>query len=436
MLKLDSKQKDFRAQLARFCEETARNPEVAKTVSEIIADVRRGGDVTVSQYTAKFDGARLNARQMRISPEALEKAAAALPAPARKAFDEAARNIRDYHKQTLPKSWEARNAHGARVGETFHPIRRCGLYIPGGQVPLASTVFMSALPAQLAGVPQIVACTPPRPDGSVDASILAALRFCGVSEVYAVGGVQAIALMAYGTETVPAVDKIFGPGNAYVCEAKRQVFGDVGVDLLPGPSEVAIIADATANPQWTAASLLAQAEHGTGGEKIYLIATDAPSLPDAVWQAMQVQLVSLSHAEKIRRVLDRNYCVLSLSGLQAAVEAANFIAPEHLEIHTSEKDAQKYARQITTAGAMFIGHHTPTVLGDFTAGPSHTLPTGRTGRFFSGLQVTDFMRRTSLVEYSPESLKKAAAVVAAFTEMEKLDAHGRSLSIRLEGGVR
>jgi histidinol dehydrogenase len=264
----------------------------------------------------------------------------------------------------------------------------------------------------------------------VDASILAALHYCGVTEVYAVGGVQAIATMAYGTETIRAVDKIFGPGNAYVCEAKRQVFGAVGVDLLPGPSEVLVIADATARPEWVASSLLAQAEHGTGGEKIYLLSTES-SVLSAVESAIEVQLVSLTHAAKIRKVLDKNFCVLLLPGFQQVVDAANYIAPEHIELQVSDKETAKYAKLIVTAGAMFIGHYTPTVLGDFVAGPSHTLPTGRSGRFFSGLQVSDFMRRTSIVEYAPESLKKAAPVVAAFSAMEKLDAHGRSLTLRL-----
>jgi histidinol dehydrogenase len=432
MLKLDFKQKDFRVQLERFCAGASQQPEVVRTVAQIIDDVRQHGDIAVSQYTARFDNARLTAKQMRITPDALEKAAAALAPASKKALEEAAKNIRDFHRRTLPKSWEDKNPHGARVGEIFHPIRRCGIYIPGGQVPLVSTALMGALPAQLAGVPEIVACTPPQPSGQVDASILAALHFCGVTEVYAIGGVQAIATMAYGTETIRPVDKIFGPGNAYVCEAKRQVFGSVGVDLLPGPSEVLVIADSTARPEWVAAGLLAQAEHGTGGEKIYLLTTES-ALLSAVERAIEVQLVSLSHAAKIRKVLDKNFCALLLPAFQQIVDAANYIAPEHLELQVSEKEAPKYVKQITTAGAMFIGHHTPTVLGDFAAGPSHTLPTGRSARFFSGLQVSDFMRRTSIVEYTPESLKKAAPVVAAFSAMEKLDAHGRSLTIRLEG---
>ena len=432
MLKLDHKQKDFRQQLEKFCASSSQEPEVVRTVSQILSEVRERGNSAVLYYTAKFDHTKLTSRQMRIPASALEQAAAAQPAPARKAMDEAIKSIREFHKRTIPKPWEARNPHGARVGEHFHPIKRCGLYIPGGQVPLVSTVLMTAIPAQLAGVPQLVACTPPQPTGQIAPAILAALHLCGVSEVYAVGGIQAIAAMAYGTETITPVNKIFGPGNAYVCEAKRQVFGTVGVDLLPGPSELMVIADATASPDWVAADLLAQAEHGTGKEKIYLVSTHAP-LINSVEQAMEVQLASLSHAKKIREVLAKGFCAMHVPKFEQVAEIADFIAPEHLELQIAEKNIPSLARQITTAGAMLFGKHTPTVLGDFTAGPSHTLPTGCTGRFFSGLQVADFMRRTSILEYSPENLKKAASVVAAFSAMEKLDAHGRSLTIRLGG---
>ena len=430
MLKLESKQKDFRPQLEKFCRSTAQQPEIVQTVAQIIADVRQRGNPALLYYAAKYDHARLTAKQLRITPEQIEKAAKSLDPAMRKALDEASKCVRDFHRKTIPKSWEGANLHGARVGEHFHPIQRCGLYIPGGQVPLVSTVLMTAIPAQLAGVPQIVACTPPNANGQVSPHILAALHHCGVSEIYAVGGVQAIAAMALGTETITPVHKIFGPGNAYVCEAKRQVFGTVGVDLLPGPSEIMVIADDTAVPEWSAADLLAQAEHGTGKEKIYLLTTSAKILA-AITHAVEIQLTSLTHAPKIREVMDKNACAILLGDHEQVIGIANDIAPEHLELHVSEKDIPRLVQKITTAGAIFIGHHTPTVLGDFTAGPSHTLPTGRTGRFFSGLQVTDFMRRTSIVEYTPDKLKKAAATVAAFSAMEKLDAHGRSLSIRL-----
>ena len=303
--------------------------------------------------------------------------------------------------------------HGATVGERHHAIRRCGLYIPGGQVPLVSTVLMTALPAKVAGVPELCACTPPGPDGKINPDILAALYLCGVTEVYAVGGAQAVAAMALGTRTIAPVDKIFGPGNTFVTEAKRQVFGLVGVDLLPGPSEVMIIADRTARPEWVAADLCAQAEHGSGKEKLYLV-TETEAFAKKCLAAARTQSATLTHGEKIRKALDAKVCVILVPKIEDAAEAANLVAPEHLELMVAKGKLKKLSAQITTAGAILIGNHTPTVLGDFTAGPSHTLPTGGTGRFFSGLRVADFLRRTSLVQYDPASLKKAAGVVDAF----------------------
>lgn len=431
MIRLDTKQKDFKQKLDAFTARAAQQPEVVKAVTEILAEVKTKGDAAVLYFTAKFDHAKLTAKQMRIGPDALDKALKALPADAKKAVDDASKLIRDFHKKTVPKSWEDKNAHGARVGEKFFPIRRCGLYIPGGQTPLLSTVLMTVIPAQLAGVPEIVVCTPPGPNGQISPLMLGTLAHLGVKEVYAVGGVQAIASMGYGTETIPAVDKLFGPGNAFVMEAKRQMYGTVGVDLLPGPSEVLVIADATANPDFVAIDLLAQAEHGTGKEKVYLAAI-GDGVIDAVEHAIEIQLTSLPAAAKLRETLAKGFCAIQVPDYAKAAEIANFLAPEHLELQVSDKEIKKLAAAITTAGAMLVGHNTPTVLGDFTAGPSHTLPTGRTGRFFSGLQVTDFMRRTSLVEYDLDSLRKAAPVVAAFAAMEKLEAHGRSLTRRLE----
>jgi len=431
MIRLDHKQKDFKQKLDAFCAQAGRQPDVEKAVSEILAEVKTKGDAAVLYLTAKFDHAKLTAKQMRIGPETLDKALKALPAEARKAVDDASKLIRDFHKKTVPKSWEDKNAHGAKVGEKFFPIKRCGLYIPGGQTPLLSTVLMTVIPAQLAGVPEIVVCTPPGPNGQISPLMLGTLAHLGVKEVYAIGGVQAIASMGYGTETVPAVDKLFGPGNAYVTEAKRQMYGTVGVDLLPGPSEVLVIADLSSTPEFVAIDLLAQAEHGTGKEKVYLVAV-GDRVIDAVEHAIEIQLTSLPNATKLREILAKGFCAIQVPDYVKAAELANFIAPEHIELQVADKELKKLAASITTAGAMLIGHNTPTVLGDFTAGPSHTLPTGRTGRFFSGLQVSDFMRRTSIVEYDLDALRKAAPVVAAFASMEKLEAHGRSLTRRLE----
>jgi histidinol dehydrogenase len=289
---------------------------------------------------------------------------------------------------------------------------------------------MTAVLARLAGCPEIAAFTPAKAGGWIAPGLLAALHFSGVREVYRIGGVQAIGAMAFGTETIPAVDKIFGPGNAYVCEAKRQVFGIVGVDSLPGPSEVMVIADASARADWAAADLMAQAEHGSGREKIYLVSASARVIA-AIAGEVESQLGSADRAERIRRVLKDGFLAVQADSIGQMAEVANYVAPEHLELMVKPSSATALARRITTAGAIMIGHETPTVLGDFAAGPSHVLPTGRAGRYFGGLRVADFLRRTSLIRYDRSSLRRAAPTIAAFSAMERLDAHGRSAELRL-----
>jgi histidinol dehydrogenase len=338
-------------------------------------------------------------------------------------------NVVAFNRKSLPEDWTARNKQGAEVGEVFFPIRRVGLYVPGGQVPLVSTVIMTATLAKLAGCPEIAVFTPSDSSGKVAPGLLAALALVGVEEIYRVGGPWAIGAMAYGTTTIPAVDKVFGPGNAYVCEAKRQVFGTVGVDSLPGPSEVMVIADETARPDFAASDLLAQAEHGSGREKIYLIATSAELLK-AIAAEVEIQLKLITRSEKTQRVLEQGFLAIEVGKIEQAVGIANYVAPEHLELLVKDSVSKKLIREITTAGAIMVGNYTPTALGDFTAGPSHVLPTGRAGRFFSGLRVADFMRRTSVVKYDAKTVKKGNEVVAAFAAMERLDAHGRSVRIR------
>ena len=282
-------------------------------------------------------------------------------------------------------------------------MERVGLYIPGGNVPLVSTVVMTAVLAKLAGCREIVVCTPPQADGSVAPAMLAALNLVGVDQVYRLGGRSVIAAMAYGTDSVPAVDKIFGPGNAYVMEAKRQVFGTVGIDLLPGPSEVMVIADAGADPEYIASDLLAQAEHGSGKELIYFLTTNE-ALVEQVKTALAQQLPLCRHGNKCKKIIKERCLAVVCPDLKAAVLVANKVAPEHLELQVADADLEGLSKEITTAGAMLLGYMTPTVVGDFVAGP-HTLPTGQAGRFFSGLQATDFMRRSSLLKYNAESLK-------------------------------
>ncbi len=434
VLSFDSK--NFFADLAAFYQTATASPEISAAVATILADVRKDGDAAVAYYAAKFDGAKLRPRDFRVPPAELAAAARRLPVAQRAALRAAHAGIVAFHRHPAgadvrPVPWLGRNPHGAQVGERFYPIRRVGLYVPGGEVPLVSTVLMTATLAKLAGCPEIAVFTPSDASGRVAPALLAALHLAGVTEVWRIGGVQAVGAAAYGTPTIPAVDKIFGPGSAYVCEAKRQVFGTVGVDSLPGPSELMVICDETARADHAAADLLAQAEHGTGREKIYLVATGEKIL-GAVLAAVEAQRKLLSRVDKIRPVLDRGFLAVRVATLAQAARVANQVAPEHLELLVRPRAEATLLRTITTAGAIMLGDHTPTALGDFVAGPSHVLPTGRAARYSSGLRVEDFLRRTSLIRYDRASLKKAAPTIAAFATMEKLDAHGRSVAIRVE----
>ncbi|HEX3729217.1 MAG TPA: histidinol dehydrogenase [Opitutaceae bacterium] len=421
----------YSAELAAFVRGAAPSPAISAAVARILAGVRRDGDRAVARYARQFDGAKLQPRGFRVPPAELAAALRRLPAGPRRALAAAQAGIAAFNRRGLPRGWTGRNPAGAQVGEKFDPIRRVGLYIPGGQVPLVSTVLMTATLARLAGCPEIVACTPVGAGGKVDDGLLAALALSGVTEVYRIGGVQAIGALAYGTASIRPVDKIFGPGNAYVCEAKRQVFGVVGVDSLPGPSELMVIADASARPDWAAADLLAQAEHGSGREKICLVALSR-RIADSILAEIEAQCRSAGRAPSIRRVLQQGFLVVEAATPAQAAAVANAVAPEHLELMVRAPAARALTRAITTAGAIFVGNHTPTALGDFVAGPSHVLPTAGTGRFLSGLRVADFQRRTSLVRYGAAQLRRDEPTVAAFAALERLEAHGRSARIRLE----
>ena len=421
----------FDSELAAFCSSASVPAEISRSVAAILQGVRERGDKAVAAFAHKFDGARLRPADFRVSLKEIKAAGAALSAADRRALKAVHDSVREFNLKTLPSNWSSLNRHGARVGEKFDPIRRVGLYVPGGQVPLVSTVLMTVTLARIAGCPQIAVFTPSGPGGRIAPALLAALHIAGVSEVYRIGGVQAVGAMAYGTETIPAVDKIFGPGNAYVCEAKRQVFGTVGVDLLPGPSEVMVIADGSARLDFAAADLLAQAEHGSGRERIYLVATSA-TIIGGIAAEMSRQLAGLSRSEKTLRVLESGFLSIKVPGIAQAAEVANRVAPEHLELLVQRGAVKGLVRSITTAGAIMIGNFTPTALGDFAAGPSHVLPTGGAARFSSGLRVSDFLRRTSLLEYGAASLRRAEPTVSALSLMEKLDAHGRSTQIRTE----
>ena len=405
------------------------DPGVEQRALEIIRTVQRRGDKALLHYTEKFDGAKLTSGKLCVGQDELAGAWRATDARTRKAIRLAKANVALFAKRSLRKNWQARNAQGGVVGEKFDPFARVGVYIPGGTAPLASTTLMTVTLAKVAGCREIVACTPCGKDGQVNTALLAALGQAGATEVYRVGGAQAIAAMACGTKTIRPVQKIFGPGNAYVVAAKRLLFGRVAIDLLPGPSEMFILADSSANPKFAAADLLAQAEHGSGDERVWF-ASNSKKLITDVQRELNRQLPALSRREFIRKALRKNGWLIHVKSINDGIALANRIAPEHCELML-RKPGQA-VKALTTVGAIFVGPWAPTVLGDYVAGPSHTLPTGGAGASFAGLTVDQFQRRTSVVKYSRPALAKSIETIRTFAEIEGLDAHGRSAEIRLE----
>jgi histidinol dehydrogenase len=401
---------------------------VRDLVAEIIAQVAHKGDEALIAYTRRFDGAVLDAKSLFVSEAEFAAARKAVTPATREAVRRSLKNIHDFAKRGLRKDWSARNAEGAIVGERFTPFDRVGVYVPGGKAPLVSTALMTAGFAKAAGVPEIIAATPCGPDGSVNAALLYALKAAGVTEVLKVGGAQAIAALAIGTKSVRPVDRIFGPGNRFVVEAKRQLVGAVSIDLLPGPSEILILADKTGNPEFIAADMLAQAEHG--GDSVVGFVTDSKALLGKVKRAIERQTEKLSRARIIREVLKSGTFLLHVKSFDEGVAIANAFAPEHLSLICA--DEKKRLAQIRTAGAIYLGNLSPVAVGDFLAGPSHTLPTGGAGRSFSGLRADQFQRRTSIVKLDRKAVKASLPVVAEFARIEGLDAHGRSTAIRLD----
>jgi histidinol dehydrogenase len=403
------------------------NDEIEQRAREIVHGVFVRGDDALLEFTEKFDGAKLSTSQLAVTQAELMAASLKADEPLRKAVTEAEKNIAAFAKKSLRKNWRMKNSHGANVGEKFDAFQRVGIYIPGGTAPLVSTALMTITLARVAGCKEIVVMTPCGRDGSINSALLFAARTAGATEIYRLGGAQAIAAMAYGTNTIQRVQKIFGPGNAYVVAAKRLLVGHVAIDLLPGPSEVLVLADETADPKFAAADLLAQAEHGSGHERVWLVTTSSKVLR-AVESEIGRQLPKLVRREFIQRALQNNGCLVLVKSLDDAVALANQLAPEHCEVMT--RDPRKVSEKILTAGAIFLGALSPTVLGDYVAGPSHTLPTGGAGASFAGLTVDQFQRRTSIVEYDRASLKRALPSVKKFAEIEGLGAHGRSAEIR------
>jgi histidinol dehydrogenase len=399
-----------------------------ETVATVLADIRARGDAAVIEYTRQFDRAELSAGSLGIPAAALAAAWKGLPAATKRVLQASHRNVAAFARAGLRKSWSRRNEQGARVGEIYQGFDRVGLYVPGGTAPLVSTAIMTVTLAKMAGCREIVVTTPCGSDGSVNPSLLAALHLAGATEVWRIGGIQAIGALAYGTQSIRPVAKIFGPGNKFVIEAKRQVFGLVAVDQLPGPSEVMVLADETGHPAWIAADLVAQAEHGHGSQAV--LVTSSRELADAVAREVAVQLKSLSRQESLAQALKTGGFIVLAEDMAQAITIANDYASEHLSLIV--KDSRAVVRQITTAGAIFIGNHSPVAVGDYLAGPSHTLPTGGAGKSFAGLTVDQFQRRTSVVQLDAASIRKSAPLVKVLSDLEGLDAHGRSAMIRLE----
>ncbi len=419
---------DFSGQCRRLIASSSLfDPAIEQRAREIIQAVRERGDEAISELAERFDGATLAPDQFAVSHSELMAASLRADETLRAAVAEACANIEAFAKRSLRRGWTMRNSHGATVGEKFDPFFRVGIYIPGGMAPLVSTALMTIPLARVAGCRQIVVCTPCDRHEQLNPALLYAARRAGATEIYRIGGVQAIAALALGTKTIRPVQKIFGPGNAYVVAAKRLLYGYAAMDLLPGPSELLVLADDTAKAAFIAADLLAQAEHGSGHERVWLV-TPSLKLLRAVQKEIARQLPGLARRELIERALRNNGWLIQVAGLAQGVELANRLAPEHLEIMC--RHGAKLAEKITTAGAILLGGDSPTVLGDYVAGPSHTLPAGGTGASFAGLTVDQFQRRTSLVEYKKPALKRALRTVQEFAQLEGLDAHGRSAEIR------
>ncbi|MGJ8656732.1 MAG: histidinol dehydrogenase [Akkermansiaceae bacterium] len=395
-------------------------------VADIIANVKQRGNKALFEYTEKFDGLKLTSRSLYVTDAELEEAEGLVDDDTKAAIAASKKNIHAFAKRSMRKDWKYKNAQGAEVGERFVPYDRVGVYVPGGKAPLMSTALMTAAFAQAAGVPEILAATPAGADGKVNPALLYALKESGATEIIKVGGAQAIAAMALGTTTVRSVEKIFGPGNSFVVEAKRQLVGAVSIDLLPGPSEVLVIADKSANPAFIAADLLAQAEHG--GDSVVGFISDSKALITRVQEQVDKQMKSLSRVNYIEDVLKKGTFALQVKDLDDAMVICNQFAPEHLSLIVEDEDY--WLDKVRTAGAIYAGNYSAVAVGDFLAGPSHTLPTGGSGKSFSGIRADQFQRRTSIVRMDQKSVQKSLKHVQQFAKVEGLDAHGKSVEIR------
>ena len=399
--------------------------KASQMVADIVAGVRDRGDEALFEFTNRFDGCALDATSVAVSSEEVDRYASGADDELVEILKVAISNIRQFHEEQLQHSWEIYAGDGVHLGQRITAVGRVGLYIPGFKAAYPSSVLMNAIPAQVAGVERLVVATPPK---SLEENplVAAALQLLGIDEVYRVGGAQAIAALAFGTETIPSVDKIVGPGNQYVQEAKKLVFGRVHIDMIAGPSEVAIVADETCDPSWIAADLLAQAEHDEMAG-VWLICW-SEDLAAAVFDQVQIQLETLDRDEIARAAVAHNGITFIVEGEEDAIRLVNHIAPEHVEVLMAEPD--KVADGIRNAGAVFVGRYSPTVVGDYFAGPNHVLPTGRTARFFSPLGVYDFLKRTSIIRYSGRAIERSGSQIEKFAIAEGLTGHARSITIR------
>ena len=427
---LDARALGLDAVVAALDRPASRIPTAIITaVDEILAAVRARGDAALVEYTERFDGYRAGGpRDLEIPRRAFADAADRLDKATRAALDYAADRIERYHAAAMPKSWRITDEHGSSLGQEVRALDRVGIYIPGGRAAYPSTVLMTAVPARVAGVREIVLATPPGADGAVDPVVLAAAHVAGVTEGWKVGGAQAIAALAYGTASIRRVDKIVGPGNVYVALAKTRVFGEVGIDMLAGPSEVVVVADATANADWIAADLLAQAEHDPMARAVLI--TDAPPLVARVEAAIERRLAALPRREIAAEALRNHGALIVVAHVDDALELANRLAPEHLELMASVPAA--LLPRVRNAGAVFVGAHTPEVVGDYVAGPNHVLPTAGTARFASPLGTEDFVKRSSVIEYSRSGLTAALPHLQRLSRIEGLHGHGSAAEARMK----
>ncbi|GBQ99923.1 histidinol dehydrogenase [Gluconobacter cerinus] len=427
MKRLDTLSASFEQDLANLlADRSSEERSVAEPVRAILADVRQRGDEALCDYTARFDRLTLPAENLRISAEEIATQADLVPSDLMDALKTAARRIEAFHAAQMPKDLDFTDNEGIRLGMRWTALDAVGLYVPGGKAAYPSSVLMNALPARVAGVQRVAMCVP-SPDGVLNPLVLAAARLCGVEEIYRIGGAQAVGAMAYGTELIAPVDRIVGPGNAFVAEAKRQVFGHVGIDSIAGPSEVVVVADGNNDPRLAAVDLLAQAEHDEQAQAI-LITSDA-AFADAVTAAVQTELETLPRTAIAAKSWEDHGAVIIVRDLDEAARIVNQLAPEHLEVLLDEPRA--FSAKVRHAGAIFMGRYCPEAVGDYVGGPNHVLPTSRTARFASGLSVFDFIKRTTTIEADEAGLEKIGPAGVALAQAEGLDAHALSLSLRL-----